>query len=449
MASLITLQGCAISPGPEVLPSAMCQLPMTYLQVEAHDDPKALFASTGRESFAEALQEAYADRTAEAATGEAITDSMLFLSGGSQHGAFGAGFLRGWATQRSGGLPRFRVVTGISTGSIMATHAFLDRTDVIIRNYSITQEGQVLRRYVSKGGPKNLRDAVTVGRKGAVGDLSPMQELLSAALTDEVVLSVAREADLGRKLYVGAVDVDLAKAAIFDMTALAQRFESQPANRPHIRDCYVKAITASSSVPLAAPPTFIDNRMYIDGGARFGVFSDEIGKAADRLSLLWDAQAAADDAPLIPQDRPDIFVVVNGTLEVDERCGKVVEEHCSGGAAMASPVGAHKPWNLLDVAQRSISILINQVYRFSNDRIALRASARGFIPHTARIREDRDEFTTTIDFPGEVKVERKCSKWSEIDEAAEAPVEFHPRYMRCLIAYGAHRARISGWAGMD
>lgn len=444
------LGACAISPGPEILPTAMCQLPITYLEVEAHDDPRSLMAATGRASFAQVLQQAYRQPdVAPAPPDEPISDSMLFLSGGSQNGAFGAGFLREWARQRSGGLPRFRVVTGISTGSIMATHAFLDRTDVIIDSYSIRQEKEVLRRYVSKGGPRSLADAVTVARRGAVGDLLPMQNLLSVALSDDVLLSVAREADLGRKLYVGAVDVDLGKAAIFDMTALAQRFESQPANRERIRECYVRAITASSSVPLAAPPTFIDNRMYIDGGARFGLISDEVGKAADLLSLMWSAQRLKGPSAAIAGDRPNIYLLVNGTLEVDQRCGKVDEANCGGGSANASPVGAHKPWNLLDLAQRSLSILINQVYRLSNDRIAVRASQRGFVPRTARIREDLAGFSASIKFPGEPELPRKCSDWSERDEAVEQPLEFHPRYMHCLIAYGAHRARLSGWAALD
>src|SRR5436190_24220459 len=47
---------------------------------------------------------------------------LLALSGGGHDGAFGAGVLSGW---RSAGRPRFDVVTGISTGALMSTHAFL------------------------------------------------------------------------------------------------------------------------------------------------------------------------------------------------------------------------------------------------------------------------------------------------------------------------------------
>jgi predicted acylesterase/phospholipase RssA len=49
--------------------------------------------------------------------------SILALSGGGEHGAFGAGLLNGWS--QSGQRPIFSIVTGISTGALMAPFAFL------------------------------------------------------------------------------------------------------------------------------------------------------------------------------------------------------------------------------------------------------------------------------------------------------------------------------------
>ena len=48
---------------------------------------------------------------------------VLLLSGGGSLGAFGAGVLVGWS--QAGTRPQFDVVTGISTGALMATLAFL------------------------------------------------------------------------------------------------------------------------------------------------------------------------------------------------------------------------------------------------------------------------------------------------------------------------------------
>ena len=47
----------------------------------------------------------------------------LSLSGGGDHGAFGAGYLKGWS--KSGTRPVFKIVTGMSTGALIAPFALL------------------------------------------------------------------------------------------------------------------------------------------------------------------------------------------------------------------------------------------------------------------------------------------------------------------------------------
>ena len=51
------------------------------------------------------------------------TVDILSLSGGGADGAFGAGLLCGWTAH--GDRPRFKLVTGISTGALSAPFAFL------------------------------------------------------------------------------------------------------------------------------------------------------------------------------------------------------------------------------------------------------------------------------------------------------------------------------------
>jgi patatin-like phospholipase/acyl hydrolase len=51
---------------------------------------------------------------------------ILVLSGGGDWGAFGAGVLKGWARVRGPlATPTFDVVTGVSTGVLIAPFAFL------------------------------------------------------------------------------------------------------------------------------------------------------------------------------------------------------------------------------------------------------------------------------------------------------------------------------------
>lgn len=444
------LGGCAHT-ADFTAPADLCDVPRTYLDVEAHDDPER---SLGETTFSQSLREAYmAPSPVRHAEEEPVSPSMLLLSGGSQNGAFGGGFVHRWAEERPGGLPRFKVVTGISTGAIYSTHAFLDRTDVIVRNERIFAEKEILRRYVGKGGMRSISGGITTVRKGAVGDLGPMRTRYLAELTDEVMRAVADEADAGRKLYVAAVDVDLAKAVIFDLTAYAQAYNRLPrgaeAALEHRRACYADVILASSSVPVAAPPTFIDNRMYIDGGARFGFITDEIGKTADELGQWLDRGGPrSTDEPW----RPNLYLLVNGTLEVEARCGKLKarkeDDPCAPGTPKGSPEGQHEKWDLLGLIERSVGILINQVYRFSNERVWLAASDRGFVPHMQRILPDLNAAKRAIGFKGE-SGEKTCAEWAAVDDRVESPLEFHPRYMHCLVEYGFERARKSKWACFD
>src|SRR5579859_2514673 len=47
--------------------------------------------------------------------------NVLVISGGDAHGAFGCGVLAGWRKSMASPRPRFDVVTGVSTGALMAT----------------------------------------------------------------------------------------------------------------------------------------------------------------------------------------------------------------------------------------------------------------------------------------------------------------------------------------
>jgi hypothetical protein len=49
--------------------------------------------------------------------------SYLATSGGGDNGAFGAGFFNGWT--KAGTRPQFKLVTGVSTGALIAPFAFL------------------------------------------------------------------------------------------------------------------------------------------------------------------------------------------------------------------------------------------------------------------------------------------------------------------------------------
>ncbi len=84
-----------------------------------------------------------------AAYGEAVAKkpvSFLALSGGGDDGAFGAGVLCGWTDH--GDRPKFKMVTGISTGALIAPFAFLgSRYDNVLRQvYTGVTSDDIFRR---------------------------------------------------------------------------------------------------------------------------------------------------------------------------------------------------------------------------------------------------------------------------------------------------------------
>ena len=72
--------------------------------------------------FEQSIRDERADQFPVAADGR-IHYPHLALSGGGANGAFGAGFLNGWTA--TGTRPTFKIVTGVSTGALMAPYAFL------------------------------------------------------------------------------------------------------------------------------------------------------------------------------------------------------------------------------------------------------------------------------------------------------------------------------------
>ena len=249
----------------------------------------------------------------------------LVLSGGSQHGAFGAGFFYGMKD-----IPSYDVVTGVSTGSLQATFLFLanqpvpkDRSygcvdgplaDIIKPGesnpgdlalaYSIAKEGDIVTP--NKGGVLGGLAA------GAMASFGPLRARLKAALSPDTLRAVAEQgaAPYNRKLFVGTVNLDDGRGYAIDLTELAARIDT-PAwkgRTSQLQDCYADALVASSSVPPAAYPVSLEiadgggtrTNLYMDGGARFGVFlepilaalGDEVAKDA-RVDLIVGHHGAA------------------------------------------------------------------------------------------------------------------------------------------------------------
>lgn len=364
---------------------------------------------------------------------------MLFLSGGSQNGAFGAGFLHGWNS--TGRMPQFQLVTGISTGALQATGAFIGQTEINVQGYTINAESDLLETYVDGddvSGGLSANAAVTALRMGSIADLVPLREKLHSLMTPQVLEAVAaRYRPQGRsaRLLVGATDVDLGQAVAFDMTELASRYaaaEEESAERTRLKNCYIEALVASSIVPPGAQPVFIDNRMYIDGGVRYAIFDDRVGRILQNSVARSGAEAIG----------PSLYIILNGDGASKAECGKLNGADCD---PLSSTQGQLAKWNLGSLAFRTVDLLIDQVQRSSISRAASRAEQFSGQTYFARIREpDLDDPEHSFTIPG-FDGSETCNAWRAQDDAIDNPVEFHKRYMRCMIKYGEQRGKAQDW----
>lgn len=408
---------------------------------------------------------------------EPVSDAMLFLSGGSQNGAYGAGFLNAWSKLRGqagkDGLPRFRLITGISTGALQSTYAFIGDMGPVVGSYSIDSESELLDIFTPGGGLRSgstwqkLRGALSLARRGSLSDLRPLREKIAgkpgheeeSLISDAILRRVAAEAgpDIDRPrrmLLVGAVEMDSGDAYVFDLTKAAQLYVQK--KQTWMRDCYIEALMASSSVPMAALPVFIDGKMYIDGGARFGVISDFTAsvyqQVAENRQAARRAQAAAKGLTLpdrLPPEPMNLYVLVNGTLEAGVTCHLQDCEKYPLPPAGSPGAGEPGTWSIDKVGLRAMSILINQSYRSSVFWATTRSEALGFTPHFSRIESPMREHRARLKFDNPAGEELTCAEWRARDKEKSNPLEFHPRFMQCLISYGAKRAAEEKWTTFD
>ena len=184
--------------------------------------------------------------------------SFLAISGGGSNGAFGAGVLFGWTA--AGTRPEFVVVTGISTGSLIAPFAFLGPPyDELLKQAYTDISGADI--YEKKG-------VLAILGSESVADNTPLRHLVSRYVTDNMVADIAREHNRGRRLLIGTTNLDAERPVVWDIGSIAN--SGDPGRKKLIQDILV----ASASIPGVFPPVNIKvmadgksyDEMHVDGG---------------------------------------------------------------------------------------------------------------------------------------------------------------------------------------
>jgi hypothetical protein len=185
--------------------------------------------------------------------------NLLSLSGGGQNGAFGAGFLIGW--RESGQRPEFDFVGGVSTGSLLATHALLGTPadDAILEQmYTDVTDKDIF----------NSRSIFDILSSDSLRDTAPLQALIAKYITAETLQRVAAAFEDNRLLLVGTTNVDYGQTWIWNMSLLAKDGKL---------DIYRKVLLASASFPIVFPPVEIDGHLFVDGAARSNIVVVGVG----------------------------------------------------------------------------------------------------------------------------------------------------------------------------
>lgn len=176
--------------------------------------------------------------------------NLLSLSGGGQNGAFGAGFLIGW--RESGRRPTFDIVGGVSTGALLATHAFLGTP-------ADDAKLEAMYTQVTKDDIYQTRWIFSLLSADSLRDTAPLRALIAKYITAETLQRVASAYDGGRLLVVGTTNIDYDQTWVWNLSLIA---------KDENLELYRKVLLASASFPIVFPPVEIDGHLLIDGAAR-------------------------------------------------------------------------------------------------------------------------------------------------------------------------------------
>jgi hypothetical protein len=258
--SVALLQGCATTQVRNPLPSNL----EDQVQMAAFPNVRA-WADTASEGLNESAVESI--RQEIAAFGVESLEKpveFLVLSGGGENGAFGVGVLSGWTA--AGNRPNFKLVTGISTGSLIAPFAFLgpEYDSQLKTVYTTITDNDIIQK----------KSMLTAFWRQSVYGTKPLADLIAKNIDEKVLAAVAREHQKGRRLLVGTTQLDAQRLVIWDMGAIAT------SQNPGALDLFHKILLASASMPAVFPPVYMtvtaDGMQYVEMHVDGGTASEQI-----------------------------------------------------------------------------------------------------------------------------------------------------------------------------
>jgi len=234
-------------------------------------------------------------RTAPFSEGQRKPTSIdvLALSGGGAEGAFGAGLLVGWT--EAGNRPEFSMVSGTSSGALIAPFAFLGVShDPTLKDLFTSGIAETLLRL----------DGLNAIFGSGVFKTEPLKLLIARYVDEDLLHLIASQHRRGRRLFIVTTNIDAQRTAVWNMGAIAA---SDYSGRLQLfRDILV----ASASAPGLFAPAYIQveagnaqfQEMHVDGAVTSNVL------AVPESLLLQKVALTA---------KPKLYIIVNGKITPD------------------------------------------------------------------------------------------------------------------------------------
>jgi predicted acylesterase/phospholipase RssA len=214
------------------------------------------------------------------------TIDMLVISGGGDWGAFGAGVLKGWRRVK-GELaePQFDVVTGVSTGAMIAPFAFLGDDESIDRIVNLFRNPK--QDWTSSRGllfflPNNPSFYALPG----------LEREMRSTLDRRMLERIAAEESTGRSLLVNTTNIDMGELRVWNIVA-ESRVALDSSNEEHV----YRILLASAGIPAVFPARGIGDYLFVDGAVTGNILYRGRARDDETLPALWRARHPGQPMP--------------------------------------------------------------------------------------------------------------------------------------------------------
>jgi patatin-like phospholipase/acyl hydrolase len=185
---------------------------------------------------------------------------VLSLSGGGANGAYGAGVVVGWT--KTGERPKFDIVTGVSTGALIAPLVFAGPA----------WDERLTAAYHDSRLEGLLTGTVRAVFRPSLFSARVLTQVVDSYVDEALLKAIAAEYDAGRRLVVATTNIDTQESVVWDLGAIAKS-SLRPDDQGRSLRLFREVLVASASIPGAFPPAMINwdgaaglAEMHVDGG---------------------------------------------------------------------------------------------------------------------------------------------------------------------------------------